>query len=209
MKDVLEIFADSHYSKLEKGTTLFQDSDGTKYDELKRFTEFNEPESYTYKGGYHGLINSSKVNRHEVVEFCKALIESNLKVTSILISGSNINDDGAKALAEYIHKTDDLMVLDIHYSYISEAGMENIIEALKANKSIMHLNVRSNEINPAIGDKILDLVTHHNSTIRQIVIVQPNAMPGSSKPSVVVQKEIHDQVIENAQAYISSLSPRI
>src|SRR5205823_4372956 len=108
--------------------------------------------------------------KFEVVEFFELLSNSSLEFTAILMEGNIINDAGAMAMASYIAKTKVLQVLEFPFCLVTEKGMRLILNSLKCNTSILQINLRDNEVTPAIGLEILDIVKHHNHTIRQMVL---------------------------------------
>jgi len=169
-----------HKATLTAATHYFSDSEATQYPGVNDVNDQQDNNGLTFKGRYGGLTNSDKVNRHEVVELIDILTTDKVALTSLLINGSYIDDVGAKSLANFIRTTDTLKVLDIHYSHVSEQGMQDLIDALKTNTSITHLNIRS--------------------TVRQIGIVQRTSFPMSWKPSVEAEQQLHALIIKNAKA---------
>lgn len=194
-------FANNHHCTISPGTCKFDDREATNYPELPTFFKRLDSAGYTFKTERRGLTQNQKSNRFEVEEFFNLARESGYKFTAILMSGGYIEDQGAMAMASYIAETENLQVLDFHFSRVTENGMRLIINALKINKSIMLINLRSNTVTPAIGEELLDLVINHNHTIRQMCLVQRTSFPADPKPSVELEKAIHAQIIANAKEY--------
>jgi len=189
-----------HKATLTAATHYFSDSEATQYPCVNDVNDQQDNNGLTFKGRYGGLTNSDKVNRHEVVELIDILTTDKVALTSLLINGSYIDDVGAKSLANFIRTTDTLKVLDIHYSHVSEQGMQDLIDALKTNTSITHLNIRSNALTEILFNNLLELFEKYNHTVRQIGIVQRTSFPMSWKPSVEAEQQLHALIIKNAKA---------
>jgi hypothetical protein len=54
--------------------------------------------------------------------------------------GNFIQDEGASFLAKLIEKNDILTVLNITHNHITQAGMKQIVEAVKKNNSLVQLD---------------------------------------------------------------------
>jgi hypothetical protein len=196
----LTAFARNHDATLKSTTSYFSDGEATQYPELEQFMRPNE-EGLTFKGGYFSLTNADSVNRHEVVELVNILQRHSIRLTSLLLNGGYIDDAGVEALANFIKTSTTLKVLDIHYSRVSEKGMQYLIDALKVNTSLIQLNVRSNALTPILFQNMMELFDKYNFSVRQLCIVQRTSFPADWKPSVEDEIKLHDLIIRNARGY--------
>lgn len=193
-------FANRRNAALTPTTQYFNDSESTNYSGEPWLDDFpSDSPGLTFVSGYGGLINSDEVNRREVTELASILRDNNVPVTSLLLGGSDIDDAGAKALADFLRTTTTLKVLDVHYSHIPEQGMRDLIDALKVNTSVTHLNIRSNALTKEIYRSLVDLFINHNFSIRKLCIVQRTSFPAQWKPSVRGETMLHDLVKRNAR----------
>ena len=195
----LNDFVKKYNAQLLPYTVYYTDSEATQYPELASF-KLPTQEGLTFKRGRFGLTNAERVNRYEVVELVNILQDCNVELTSLLLFGGLIDDQGMYALAEFLKTTTTLKVLDLHYSRISEKGMQYLIDALKINTSLTHINIRSNALTEGLFNNLKELFTSYNFNIRQICIVQRTSFPGDWKPSIAEEKSLHDLIIQNALA---------
>ncbi len=195
--DELIAFAQNYDATLSSTTVYFSDAGATKYPELEQIIRPNE-EGLTFKGGCCGLTNAASVNSYQVVDLVDILQRHSVRLTSLLINGGYLDDAGVNALADYIKTSTTLKVLDIHYSHVSEQGMQYLIDALKVNTSIIQLNVRSNGLTLILFQNLMELFDKYNFSVRAICIVQRVSLPYAWQPSVADEIKLHDLIIRNA-----------
>ena len=73
--------------------------------------------------------------------------EGGSSLISLTLSNNNIQNEGAKILAEGIQKTHSLKFLDIQKSFIGDEGILSLCQSLYQNQSLTTLNVAKNEYN--------------------------------------------------------------
>ena len=175
------------YNIYNEASYLIQ-GQATNYPELVQFSPL----------GSKGLTLIS-VRNTKFIPLMNILIEDNVQLTSLFSGYSYICDEGAKLLCDFIKITSSLKVLDIHCSRMQHMGMMALIEALKINTSLTHINICSNAFSPEIFNNLMELFDKYNFSVRSICIIERVSFPGDYwKPTVKEEMVLHDLIIRNA-----------
>lgn len=106
-----------------------------------------------------------------------ALLCGNLKVYSnhleeLLLAGNIITGNGAAELCQYLSsRTCKLVVLDVSWNSVSEAGGIEFSNAMTVNKSLTRLNIASNGLGDHAGQRLIDSLKFHPA-IEEVVLAQ-------------------------------------
>jgi Ran GTPase-activating protein (RanGAP) involved in mRNA processing and transport len=102
-------------------------------------------------------------------------LKVNKSVTSIDLSCNEISDEGASALADALKVNTSLTNIDLCYNKIGDEGASALANALKVNTSVTEINLGNNEIDASHRAKVDKLIAR-NKCLRQLFLFDARKM---------------------------------
>ncbi len=158
-------------------------------------------EGLTLELGYFSFNNA------EQAEKVLAVLSEHPGITSLLAPSGQLgwsladgnyiaSSKGGDAIAAFLEKDPELKVLDIHYNHIPKDGILAIIESLKGNNHLDYLNIRANDIDYEVLEALLDVVTHHNTSLKSVELTQNNFLEEKAQDDTLISN-IYNQLKMN------------
>jgi len=174
--------------------------------------ETNLPNEEDYKRAVDQLKNNdsslTELNLNNL-ENCKT--EWSLEVIEALLNNSqcgnvclvncNINNDGAKKLAEVIKNNKTLTLLNVESNKIGPDGMKALAEALEVNTTLLEVKL-TNQAQPAGNDaeKALAKAMQANKTLQKCTITMRDTGARNSMDTAISRnRELARQARQNAK----------
>jgi hypothetical protein len=120
------------------------------------------------------------------------------EITSFQIVNNESLQGVDQAIADCLKANTRLLALDVHYSFLGEEGVLNIINALAGNSSLKYLNIRSNGINNHILARLLEILKNQNKALCQVSFTQ-NYYESEKALDAVLVTQIHEQLTLNVR----------
>jgi len=109
------------------------------------------------------------ISDHDGVEIAKCL-NVNQTLESVILEGNNLGSLTAGAVGQLLEKNHSIRVIDLENNDLTDGGKSSkgivtLAEALKINKSLLHLNLSNTNLDVICGQALLEAMKENNTLI--------------------------------------------
>ena len=138
------------------------------------------------------------ISDHDGVEIAKCL-NGNQSLESVILEGNLLGSLTAGAVGQLLEKNTTIRVIDLESNDLTDAGKNNkgiveLAEALKNNKSLLHLNLTNTNMDVTCSQALLEAMKE-NKTLIMLDISQ------NAKMNLNDVREIQQILVANKKAY--------
>ena len=123
-------------------------------------------------------------------------------ISKLYITGGNITEKGASALAEMLKENRTLRQLDVSVNSIGDGGATALAEMLKENRILQQLNVSNNSIGIGGATALVEMLKE-NRTLQQLNVSQNSIVEGGATALAEMLKE--NRMLQQLNVSVNSI----